>query len=117
MVDVAEDYRIGVHEDNLVIVGQQPEAELAVVILVVGEFLGVRVADSLDHPQLPAGGGEGAAFSVGDGLVVEEDEVAAGAGAADAVCEDDGAADVALRRVEHRRVGLPLGTVSHRFRT
>lgn len=62
-----------------------PEAELAIVVLVVGVFLGLRVANAGDEANLPAGGGEGGLFWEGDGGVEEEDEVAVCAGLEEAL--------------------------------
>lgn len=58
-VKVAEDDYVGVDEDDLVIVCELPEAELAVVVLVVGVLLGAGVADAGDEVEFPAGCSEG----------------------------------------------------------
>ena len=84
-VEVSEYNDVGVDEDDLVVVRELPEAELAVVVLVVGAVLGFRVSDTVYEPELPAGGGEGVAFGGGDGVVEEEDEVALCAGLEEAL--------------------------------
>lgn len=84
-VEVAEYDDVGVDEDDLVVVGELPEAELAVVVLVVGASLGFRVLDPGYEPELPARGSKSLAFGCGDGVVEEEDEVALCAGLEEAL--------------------------------
>lgn len=93
-VEVSEYDDVGVDEDDLVVVGELPQAELAVVVLVVAPFLGFRVSDSGYDSDLPARGGEGVAFWGGDGVVYEEDKVASGACLDEALCERYCAANV-----------------------
>lgn len=78
-VEVSEYDDVGVDEDDFVVVGELPEPELAVVVLVVGALLGVGVADARYDEDLPPGGGEGGALFGGDGVVDEDYEVAVGA--------------------------------------
>lgn len=68
-VEVAEDDDVGVDEDDFVVFGELPEAELAVVVFVVGAVFGSRVSDPLDEPELPASSGESGAFGNGDRVV------------------------------------------------
>lgn len=105
-VEVAEDNDVGVDEDDLVVVGELPEAELAVVVLVVGVLLGVGVPDALDDADLPPGGCEGVALGRGDGVVDEKDEVAFGSGFKEALGECDGTAHVSFGGVEDCGIGF-----------
>ncbi|PON42379.1 hypothetical protein PanWU01x14_282420 [Parasponia andersonii] len=107
-VEVPEHGNVGVYEDDLVVVGELPEAELAVVVLVVGVLQGPRVSDPGYEPDPPPGLGERRALRWGDGLVDEDDEVPGGAALAEALGQRYGAAHVGLRRVEHGGVGLSL---------
>lgn len=84
-VEAAQHDDVGIDEDDLVVVGELPEPELAVVVLVVGVLLGLGVADAGDEADLPAGGGEGGALGHGDGGVEEEDEVAVRSGLEEAL--------------------------------
>lgn len=84
-VEVTEYDDVGVHEHDLVVVGELPEPELAVVVLVVGALLGVGVAYALYEADFPSGGCQGGALGGGDGVVDEDHEVAVGAGAAEAL--------------------------------
>lgn len=121
-VEVAEYDDVGVDEDDLVVVGELPEAELAVVVLVVGASLGFRVSDPGYEPELPARGSEILAFGSGDGVVEEEDKVALCAGLEEALGQRYGSADVGALCVEDGDVGffgcilcgpLDLGQIIH----
>lgn len=72
-VEVTQNDDVGVDEYDLVVVGELPKSELAVVVLVVRVLLGSRVSDSLDESDGPPGGGEGVAFEGGDGVIYEQD--------------------------------------------
>ena len=107
-IDVAEDEKVGVDEDDLVVLRELPEAELAVVPLVVGVFLGPRVSYPLDGLDLPAGSLQAAAVVAADRFVDEDHEVSGGPGHADALRCRDGPADVDVGRVENGCVSLTV---------
>lgn len=79
-VEVSKYYDVGIDEDDFVVIRELPEAEFAVVVLVVGVLFGFRIADPGYDTDGPAGGGKGLAFGNRDGVVDEEDKVAFGAG-------------------------------------
>lgn len=105
-IEVPQHDDVGIYENDLVVIRQLPQPKLAVVVLVVGAVLGLRVSDPGYDPDLPAGGGERAALGGGDGLVEEEDQVAFGSGLEEALRKRYGAADVAFGGVENGGVGL-----------
>lgn len=93
-VDVLQDQKIGVYEDDFVVVGELPHAELAVVPLVVGTLLGEGAEDALDALDLPSGCSQAPEGGGSDGVVGEEDQVFGGVGADDALGQGDCAANV-----------------------
>lgn len=114
-VEVIEDDKVRVDEDDLVVFGELEDSELAVVPLVVGSLGGEGAADAVDGEHIPAGGAEGEEGGQGEGGGVgEEDEVFGGVGAANALRQDDGAAHVGFQRVEDGGIGVPRAAVTRR---
>lgn len=86
-VKVAEDDDVRVYEDNFVIVGELPQAELAVIVLIVGAILCSRVTNPGDGSDLPSGSSQCMTFAGRDGVVDEEDEVALSSRLEEALCQ------------------------------
>lgn len=105
-VEAAKNDDVGVDENDLVVLGQLPEPELAVVVLVVRPLLRPRVSNAIDHPDLPPGTCQGLAFGSRDGLIQEQDKVALCACLAEALGQRYGAANVRFGGVEHSGVGF-----------
>ena len=93
-VDVLQDQKIGVYENDLVVIGELPHAELAVVPLVVGTLLGEGAEDAFDALDLPSGGSQAPKGGGSDGVVGEEDQVTGGVGADDALGQGDCSANI-----------------------
>lgn len=93
-VEVAKDDDVGVDEDDLVIISELPQPELAVIVFIIRVLLGPRVSDPGYDPDLPPGCGQGGAFGHGDRLVHQQDKVAFGSGFEKALCQRYGAAHV-----------------------
>ncbi|GER38639.1 galactose oxidase/kelch repeat superfamily protein [Striga asiatica] len=75
-IDVAEDEEISINEDDLVVVGELPKAEFAIVPLIVGFGLSFWVADTEYGPDLPARRLEARAVVRCNGIINKDNEVA-----------------------------------------
>lgn len=54
-VQIAKDDDVGVDEDDLVVVSELPQPELAIVVFIVRVFLGPGVSDPGYDPDVPPG--------------------------------------------------------------
>lgn len=74
-VDIPQDEEVGIYEDDLVVVSQLPQPELAVVPLVVCVMLRFRVPDSLDYSDLPPCSFQASPVVIAYGLINKDDQV------------------------------------------
>ncbi|THU59631.1 hypothetical protein C4D60_Mb07t04110 [Musa balbisiana] len=103
-VDVPQHQQVGVDEHHLVVVGELPQPELAVVPLVVGVALGLGVADPLDGSQLPPCSFQAASIASADRFIHEDDEIPRRSRRAKALGCRDRSAHVVLCRVQYRSI-------------
>lgn len=76
------------------VVGQLPEAKLAVVPLIVEAATGFRVSDPSDRADLPSGEFQSSPVMFADVFVDQDQEVSRRTGSSDASRQRNGSADV-----------------------